>query len=137
MGQTLCGISMTRTHWVCTGRAHSPPGQKGWEQSPLFYSSSNHKGILPVHLDDNGARGVKGLMSEHHKLWRWLCGNVMHDHGSVKFCNIARQNQLRTAEVYGGRSGKFKVSPRAGDASKSVIGPGPHCQPFVSAAQFV
>lgn len=29
----LCRISMTRTHWVCTGRAHGPPSQKGWEQS--------------------------------------------------------------------------------------------------------
>lgn len=25
-------------------------------------------------------------MSKHHKLRQWLCGDVMHVHGSVKFC---------------------------------------------------
>lgn len=34
MGRTLCRMSMTRTHWGCTGRARGPPSQKGWEQSP-------------------------------------------------------------------------------------------------------
>lgn len=95
-----------------------------------FYSPSNHKGILLLHLDDNRAKGGKGPMSKHHKLWRWLCGDVMHVHGSVKF----RYSQTKPAEdrrsVKRFRTFKERL-PGKVILAKQYFGPCPQCAPSV------
>lgn len=83
---------MTGTHWVCTGRAHSPPQPEGVGTASLFHPSSDHKGVSPVHLDDNGARGVKGLVSERHKFAAMSCT-------TVEALNSAILGLLRAAEA--------------------------------------
>lgn len=98
MGRTPCRISMTRSHWVCTGRAHGPPSQKGWEQSP---SSTLHPTTKAFYWF---IRMIIGQKAERAPCPSTIsCGNgfVAMSCTSTGALNsaIARQNQSRTADT--------------------------------------
>lgn len=98
MGRTPCRISMTPSHWVCTGRAHGPPSQKGWEQSP---SSTLHPTTKAFYWFIWMIIGQKAERAPCPSTISCGGGFVAMSCTSTGALNsaIARQNQWRTAEA--------------------------------------
>lgn len=130
MGRTPCRISMTTSRWVCTGRAHGPPSQKGWEQSPSSTLHPTTKAFYWFIWMIIGQKAERAPMSKQHKLWRWLCGHVMHVHGSVKFCYSQTKPVEDCRSIKTFRTFK-EFLPGKVILANQYFGPCPQCQPFV------
>lgn len=64
----------------------------------LFYSPSNHKGILLVHLDDNGQKAERAPCPSTISCGGGFVAMSCTSTGALNSA-IARQNQWRTAEA--------------------------------------
>lgn len=98
MGRTPCRISMTRSHWVCTGRAHGLPSQKGWEQSPSSTLHPTKKAFYWLIWMIIGQKAERAPCPSTISCGEGFVAMSCTSTGALNSA-VSRQNQSRTAQA--------------------------------------